>query len=135
MNLPPQLPQKVEKWSNLQGIKPEQFIMEAIAEKVNRLDRQVDEQNSDQPKTYYEGNVLVVDAELPPGFDLNAFIDELREERIQEQMFDEGSRVLLQQAGALADDESLAELRRVRPPSDTLEKTDYLLLHKGFECL
>ncbi|PSB17530.1 hypothetical protein C7B65_18480 [Phormidesmis priestleyi ULC007] len=24
---------------------------------------------------------------------------------------------------------------RVRPPSDTLEKTDYLLLHKGFECL
>ncbi len=42
---------------------------------------------------------------------VNAFIDELREERIQEQMFDEGSRVLLQQAGALADDESLAELR------------------------
>lgn len=91
MNLPPQLQQKVEKWSNLQGIEPEQFIMDAIAEKVNRLDRQVDESTSDPPKTYYEGSVLVVDAELPQGFDLNAFIDELREERIQEQMFGESS--------------------------------------------
>ena len=91
MNLPPQLQQKVEKWSNLQGIELEQFIMDAIAEKVNRLDRQVDESTSDPPKTYYEGNVLVVDAELPQGFDLNAFIDELREERIQEQMFGESS--------------------------------------------
>lgn len=91
MNLPPQLQQKVEKWSNLQGIDSEQFIVEAIAEKVSRLDRQVDEPTSDEPKTYYEGSVLVVDAELPQGFDLTAFIDELREERIQEQMFGESS--------------------------------------------
>jgi hypothetical protein len=91
MNLPPQLQQEVEKWSSLQGIEPEQFIVDAIVEKVNRLDRHADEPTADQPRTYYEGSVLVVDAKLPQGFDLNTFIDELREERIQEQMFGESS--------------------------------------------
>jgi hypothetical protein len=84
MNLPPQLQQKVEKWSNLQGIDPEQFIMEAISEKVNRLDRQQPELPPSEPTLYRKSGVLVVDVKWDEEVDINEFIDRLREERIQE---------------------------------------------------
>lgn len=87
MNLPPQLQQEVEKWALSQGISLEQFILQAIAEKVSDLNRrQPDESTPEQPRVYYEGNVLVVDAQPISGFDFNAFNDELREERIRELM-------------------------------------------------
>ncbi|BAU12778.1 hypothetical protein LEP3755_33090 [Leptolyngbya sp. NIES-3755] len=86
MNLPPQIQKQVKKWADLQGIDPEQFIVDAIAEKVNRLDRQIDESSAEVPRTYYEKSVLVAEAELPGDFDLNQFIDDLREERIQKQI-------------------------------------------------
>ncbi|MBN3921664.1 MAG: hypothetical protein HWQ37_00405 [Nostoc sp. NMS4] len=98
MNFPPQLQQKIEKWATSQGISTEQFILQAIAEKIDTLSQQVTEehtqQNSEianvtplnQPNIYRKEGILVVDAELPENFDVNAFIDELREERIQDQI-------------------------------------------------
>ncbi|MEH2407727.1 hypothetical protein [Nostoc sp.] len=90
MNFPPQLQQKIEKWASSQGISTEQFILQAIAEKIDALTQQTAEAtnllSSNQPKVYRKEGILVVDAQLPENFDLNTFIDELREERIQDQM-------------------------------------------------
>ncbi|MDZ8225167.1 MAG: hypothetical protein RMZ43_023205 [Nostoc sp. CmiVER01] len=97
MNFPPQLQQKIEKWANSQGISTEQFVLQAIAEKIDTLSQQVTEehtqQNSEitnilplnQANIYRKEGILVVEAELPETFDINVFIDELREERIQDQ--------------------------------------------------
>ncbi len=74
------------------------YVLQAIAEKIDALSQQIaeeyTEQNSEvtnvvsskQPKVYRKEGILVVDAELPENFDLNTFIDELREERIRNQM-------------------------------------------------
>ncbi|BAZ11832.1 hypothetical protein NIES4071_36580 [Calothrix sp. NIES-4071] len=86
MNLPANLQQEVEKWASFQGLTLEQFIFQTIAEKINRLNQQIQEPSEEEPATYYEGRVLVVDAPLPPDFDLVAFIDNMRDERIQELM-------------------------------------------------
>lgn len=90
MNFPPQLQQKIEKWASSQGISTEQFILQAIAEKIDALTQQTAEASnvvsSNQPNIYRKEGILVVDAQLPENFDLNTFIDELREERIREQM-------------------------------------------------
>ncbi|WP_298904230.1 hypothetical protein [uncultured Nostoc sp.] len=90
MNFPPQLQQKIEKWASSQGILTKQFILQAIAEKIDALTQQTAEAtnvvSSNQPKVYRKEGILVVDAQLPENFDLNTFIDELREERIPDQM-------------------------------------------------
>ncbi|MDZ8081506.1 MAG: hypothetical protein RMX35_20880 [Nostoc sp. DcaGUA01] len=90
MNFPPQLQQKIEKWASNQGISVEDFVLQAVAEKINALTQQTAEAinvvSSSQVKVYRKEGVLVVDTELPENFDLNTFIDELREERIQDQM-------------------------------------------------
>ncbi|MEH2459074.1 MAG: hypothetical protein V7K34_17450 [Nostoc sp.] len=90
MNFPPQLQQKIEKWASSQGISTEQFVLQAIAEKIDALTQQTAEAtnvvSSNQPKVYRKEGILVVDAQLAENFDLNTFIDELREERIQDQM-------------------------------------------------
>ncbi|MEH2380292.1 MAG: hypothetical protein V7K27_15630 [Nostoc sp.] len=98
MNFPPQLQQKIEKWVSSQGISTEQFVLQAIAEKIDTLSQQVTEedtqQNSEitnvlplnQSNIYRKEGILVVEAELPQNFDVNAFIDELKEERIQDQI-------------------------------------------------
>ncbi len=39
-----------------------------------------------EPKVYYKGHVLVVESSLDEKIDINQFIQDLREERIQEQM-------------------------------------------------
>ena len=98
MNLPSQLQQDVEKWASSQGISIEQFILQAVADKINVLSQQVIQSQAEQdfeatakvlskqPKVYRKQGILVVDAELPENFDINTFIDDLREERIWEQM-------------------------------------------------
>ncbi len=99
MNLPSQIQQQVEKWASSQGISTEQFIVQAVAEKIDALSQQGAKEHPDQhvsqttnalltqqPKVYRKEGILVVDAELPENFDINTFIDELRSERIQEQM-------------------------------------------------
>ena len=37
MNFPPQLQQNIEKWATIQGVSPEQFIWQAVAEKIDAL--------------------------------------------------------------------------------------------------
>ncbi len=97
MNLPSQLQQEVEKWASRQGISLEQFILQAVTEKVTVLNQQntqattqisqaVQSSTSQQPKIYRKEGILVVETEPIGNLDINAFIDELREERIQEQM-------------------------------------------------
>ncbi|MBW4676876.1 MAG: hypothetical protein KME52_23540 [Desmonostoc geniculatum HA4340-LM1] len=90
MNFPLQLQQKIEKWASNQGISAEEFVLQAVAEKINALTQQTAEAtnvvSSSQAKVYRKEGILVVDAKLPESFDLNTFIDELREERIQDQM-------------------------------------------------
>ena len=44
------------------------------------------EAEMDEPKVYYKGHVLVVESNLDEKIDINQFIENLREERIQEQM-------------------------------------------------
>jgi hypothetical protein len=87
MNLPANLQQEVEKWASSQGVSLEQFIVQTVTEKINRLaQQQIQEPSEEEPTTYYEGRVLVVDATLPKNFDIAAFIDDMRSERIQELM-------------------------------------------------
>ncbi|MBD2597681.1 hypothetical protein H6G74_25645 [Nostoc spongiaeforme FACHB-130] len=85
MNLPPQLQEKIEKWASSQGISTEQFILQAITEKITTLSQQElaeDTQlNPNQANLYRKDGILVVDAELPTNFDINTLIYELREER------------------------------------------------------
>ncbi|MCL1471624.1 hypothetical protein [Argonema antarcticum] len=98
MNFPPQLQQNIEKWATIQGISPEDFIWQAVAEKIDTLSQKAAEKHPEQhseltnimpskeSKIYRKLGILVLDAELPENFDLNTFIDDLREERIQDQM-------------------------------------------------
>ncbi|MBD2567317.1 hypothetical protein [Anabaena lutea] len=98
MNFPLQIQRKIEKLASSQGISTEQFVLQAVTEKIHALtQKKVEEdteQNSDttnvtplnQAKVYRKEGILVVDAELPENFDFNTFIDELREERIRDQM-------------------------------------------------
>ncbi|BAY15811.1 hypothetical protein NIES21_16300 [Anabaenopsis circularis NIES-21] len=90
MNLPPQVQENIKKWASSQGISTEQFILQAITEKIAALSQQKLEEetqlNLNQATLYRKDGILVVDAELPANFDINTFIDELREERIQDQI-------------------------------------------------
>ena len=86
MNLSPQLHQEVEKWSKIQGISSEQFILQAVAEKVSGLNQQINPPTSQEARVYRKEGILVVETEPMGNLDINAFIDELREERIREQM-------------------------------------------------
>ncbi|BAZ32311.1 hypothetical protein NIES4074_48130 [Cylindrospermum sp. NIES-4074] len=91
MNFPSQLQQKIEKWASSQGISPEQFVLQAVTEKVAALSQKTTEVTNNvsslnQPRVYRKEGILVIDAELPENFDFNTFIDELRAERIQDLM-------------------------------------------------
>lgn len=97
MNFPTQLQQDIEKWAKIQGISTEQFVWQAIAEKIEALSHKTAEKHpepnseltsimpSHLAKIYRKEGILVLDAELPKNFDINTFIDDLREERIQDQ--------------------------------------------------
>ncbi|WP_414530043.1 hypothetical protein [Nodularia chucula] len=98
MNFPSQLQQKIEKWASTQGISTEEFILQAITEKIAALSQQQPKEHTqlntemtnllpiNQANVYRKEGILVVEAELPANFDINTFIDELREERIQDQI-------------------------------------------------
>lgn len=94
MNLPPQLQQEVEKWASHQGISLEQFILQAVTEKVTALDQQntqattqisqaVQSSTYQHAKIYRKEGILVIETEPINNLDIKAFIDELREECIQ----------------------------------------------------
>ncbi|QYX30957.1 hypothetical protein [Sphaerospermopsis torques-reginae] len=90
MNFPLQIQQEIEKLAGSQGISTEQFILQAVTEKIDALTQKkvkaCEVVSSNLAKVYRKDGILVVDAELPENFDVNTFIDELREERIGDQM-------------------------------------------------
>ncbi len=91
MNLSSPIQQEVEKWSKIQGISTEQFIIQAVTEKVSALNQQIHEAffqvpqevaspTDQEPKVCWKEGILVVETEPLSNLDINAFIDELREE-------------------------------------------------------
>jgi len=59
--------------------------LEAIATKVLTLNQSSDvEEESEEPRVFRKGQVLVVDTSPLPGLDFNTFISDLREKRIHE---------------------------------------------------
>ena len=83
MNFPLQIQRKIEKLASRQGISTEQFILQAVAEKIDALTNLFAEEDtetnlqttnivpSNQANVYRKEGILVVDAELPENFDLN----------------------------------------------------------------
>jgi Arc/MetJ-type ribon-helix-helix transcriptional regulator len=97
MDLPHNLQQDLEQWVKAHGISVEEFIREAVIEKLTQLQREdakfpgltasePSEATSLSPRLRRQAGILVIDVEPLHSFDSNTFIEELREERIQEQM-------------------------------------------------
>ncbi|MFN6564747.1 MAG: hypothetical protein RMY28_033815 [Nostoc sp. ChiSLP01] len=89
MNFPAQLQEKIQKWANSQGISTEEFVLQAVTEKINALTQQTLEAtnivSSNEAELYRKEGILVVGEKLPENFDLNTLIDDLREEGIGNQ--------------------------------------------------
>ena len=98
MKIPTELQQNIEKWASIQGVSTEQFVWQAVFEKIDKLSQTAADKNPeensgatnilpDNPSTIYrKEGILVVDTEFPDNFDMNTFIDDLRAERIQDIM-------------------------------------------------
>jgi len=95
MHLPHQLQQDLEEWVAAHGLSAEAFILEAITEKLIQLKQQstvspipLETPIGTNPlsRLHRQDGILVIDVEPLDSFEANAFIDALREERIQEQM-------------------------------------------------
>lgn len=93
MHIPDQLQRAVDQWANHQGISTEQFIIRALTEKIDVLSHHTEQQPQvtsgqleQQPTLYRKEGLLVINAEWPADLDLDTYMDELREERILEQM-------------------------------------------------
>lgn len=94
MNLPLSLQKEAEKWAQLQGLSLEEFILQAVTEKVSGLNQQMlgtlENQDSSSsipelPSLHRKEGILVIKT-APLTVDINAFIDQMREDRIREQM-------------------------------------------------
>lgn len=101
MEFSPELQQNIEKWANIQGLSSEQFVSQAVLEKITQLSQmsqKLAEINPEKPSKlsnietddrsmiYRKEGILVINTEFPKTFDINTFIDDLREERIQDIM-------------------------------------------------
>ncbi len=98
MNFTSELKQEVEQWAKSLGLSTEQFVVQAVSEKLSMLKQQQKNHaiepiktnalasSSDRPRLYRKHGVLVIETGQLNEFDINAFISEMREERIQEQI-------------------------------------------------
>lgn len=101
MEFSPELQQNIAKWANIQGLSSEQFVSQAVLEKITQLSQmsqKLAEINPEKPSKlsnietddrsmiYRKEGILVINTEFPKTFDINTFIDDLREERIQDIM-------------------------------------------------
>jgi len=98
MKFSTELQRNIEKWASIQGVSTEQFVGQAVFEKIEKLSQISEELNTeeksvstnilpDEPSmTYRKEGILVVDTDFPENLDLNTFIDDLRAERIQDIM-------------------------------------------------
>ncbi|NET55857.1 MAG: hypothetical protein F6K47_06710 [Symploca sp. SIO2E6] len=98
MKFPTELQQNIEKWASIQGVSTEQFVWQAVFEKIDKLSQISADINTEEKSVstnnmpekpsmiYRKEGILVVDAEFPENLELNTFINDLREERIQDIM-------------------------------------------------
>jgi hypothetical protein len=98
MDFTSELQQEVEQWAKSLGLSTDQFIVQAVSEKLSMLKQQQKKRaieasktdalilNSEHPRLYRKHNILVIETGQLNEFDINAFINEMREERIQEQI-------------------------------------------------
>jgi hypothetical protein len=91
MNLSIDLQQAIAEWTETQGISTEEFIEQAIVEKLNRLQRvdplsAIDRPTENSSRLRRKNGILILETASEADLDINAWIDQLREERIQEQM-------------------------------------------------
>ena len=86
MNLSPALQQEIEQIAALQGVSPEQFILQTLKEKINALKQQLSNSSNaksfssspDSPLREQEG-ILVFDTQSLERIDFNQLIEQSRE--------------------------------------------------------
>jgi hypothetical protein len=96
MNFPCEFQEEVEQWATSAGLSAEQFVMQVISERLTLLKQQKNSDpiafspskplSPDRPRLYRKQGVLVIQTDPLNGFDINSFVNELREERIQDQI-------------------------------------------------
>jgi hypothetical protein len=85
MNLPPALQQEIEQMAIRQGISPEQFIWQAVTEKINTLNEQATaladtalSSSAADPLLREQDGILVFDTESLDHIDFNWLLEQNR---------------------------------------------------------
>lgn len=96
MNFPCEFQEEVEQWATSAGLSAEQFVMQVMSERLTLLKQQKNSNAivldmteplpSDRSRLHRKKGVLVIQTDPLMGFDINAFVTEMREERIQDQI-------------------------------------------------
>ena len=96
MNFPCEFQEEVEQWAASAGLSAEQFVMQVISERLTLLKQQKNSDeivlnttqplSSDRSRLHRTKGILVIQTDPLNGFDINAFVGEMREERIQDQI-------------------------------------------------
>jgi hypothetical protein len=98
MNFPSELQAELEQWATSVGLSADQLIIQVMSEQLNLLKQQRDDATdkhrssdalsprSQGSRLFRQQGVLVIEAGVQHGFDINAFVSEMREERIQGQI-------------------------------------------------
>lgn len=86
MNLSPALQQEIEQIATLQGISPEQFILQTLTEKVNTLKQELSNPSDTTLPSYSaeshlkdRDGILVFDTEFLVPINFNQLIEQSRE--------------------------------------------------------
>lgn len=85
--------EEIEKWATLAGLSAEQFVMQVMSERLTLIKQQKSNDAivlnitepllSDRSRLHRKKGVLVIQTEPLTGFDVNAFVSDMREERIE----------------------------------------------------
>jgi hypothetical protein len=96
MNFPCEFQEEVEQWATSAGLSAEQFVIQVMSERLTLLKQQQNSDTiglspseslpSDRSRLHRKNGVLVIQTDQLNGFDINAFVNEMREERTQDQI-------------------------------------------------
>ncbi|MBW4583003.1 MAG: hypothetical protein KME42_25835 [Tildeniella nuda ZEHNDER 1965/U140] len=86
MHLSPALQQAIEQIAASQGISPEQFIIQTLTEKIDRLKQPVSTPSTSHTGLRQKDGLLVFDTESLDHIDFDALITQSREECDWEQV-------------------------------------------------
>ena len=95
MDFPCKFQEEIEKWATSAGLSAEQFVMQVMSERLMLLKQQKSNDAivlnitepllSDRSRLHRKKGVLVIQTEPLTGFDVNPFVSDMREERIENQ--------------------------------------------------